>query len=329
MPQGPPCGYPFGWLQPNRKWNNPDYRYGFNEEEKDDEWSGNGNNMDFGARVLDSRVGRWLSVDPLTKEYPSHSSYSFALNKPITCIDRLGESVYLIVKKYEFDENYNLIWTGGLMKIKVTKDFNVNQLVEEESEFQLLQAYGNAQKVKFGDLGFFEESTSEDIYIFVGDFTELNAILEEQGEKQGRATGITNTEFEDKSSNGIVDLEELFTTGEQWYREGKVYEQIYGLEIEDTDRKNYFVSISKELLEGQLVRRGESLNELKKLNVERESVNTVLHEVLCHVVFDYLGVPNDKTQYHDIWQDDLGDDTTRSYKDKLYDAIDESMGTDE
>ncbi len=38
---------------PRRTLTSPDYRYGFNGMEKDDELKGNGNSYDFGARIYD------------------------------------------------------------------------------------------------------------------------------------------------------------------------------------------------------------------------------------------------------------------------------------
>jgi RHS repeat-associated protein len=58
------------------------YRYGFNNMEKDDELKGTGNSYDFGARIYDPRVGRFLSLDPKTTEYPFFSPYVFAGNNP-------------------------------------------------------------------------------------------------------------------------------------------------------------------------------------------------------------------------------------------------------
>jgi RHS repeat-associated protein len=45
------------------------YRFGFNGQEKDDEVKVEGNSLDFGARIYDSRLGRWLSLDPLQAKY--------------------------------------------------------------------------------------------------------------------------------------------------------------------------------------------------------------------------------------------------------------------
>ncbi len=68
-----------------------EYRYGFNGMEKDSELKGEGNSLDFGARIYDSRLGRFFSIDPRTKEYPFWSPYSFAGNNPIRLTDVDGE----------------------------------------------------------------------------------------------------------------------------------------------------------------------------------------------------------------------------------------------
>jgi RHS repeat-associated protein len=59
--------------------------------EKDDEVKGSGNSYDFGARMYDSRVGRWLSRDPLENKLPDQTPYNYALNSPIMVNDPNGE----------------------------------------------------------------------------------------------------------------------------------------------------------------------------------------------------------------------------------------------
>ena len=84
--------YSFGMLMPGRGITPVNaYRYGFNGKEKDDEAKGNGNELDFGARIYDSRLGRWLSVDPLAAKYASTSPYVYVNNTPIFFIDKHGE----------------------------------------------------------------------------------------------------------------------------------------------------------------------------------------------------------------------------------------------
>lgn len=66
------------------------YRYGFNGKENDNEVKGFGNQYDYGFRIYDPRIGRFLSVDPLTKSYPHFTPYQFASNNPILNVDLDG-----------------------------------------------------------------------------------------------------------------------------------------------------------------------------------------------------------------------------------------------
>lgn len=72
------------------------YRYGFNRKEEDDEVKGEGNSLDFGARIYDPRIGRWVSVDPLQSKYPSLSPYNYVANSPINAIDPDGRLIIFI-----------------------------------------------------------------------------------------------------------------------------------------------------------------------------------------------------------------------------------------
>ncbi len=51
---------------------------------------GAGNQQDYGMRIYDPRLGRFLSVDPITKKYPELTPYQFASNTPIAAIDMDG-----------------------------------------------------------------------------------------------------------------------------------------------------------------------------------------------------------------------------------------------
>jgi len=76
---------------PGRKYNSAEYRYGFNGKEKDDEGEfGSITNYDYGFRIYNPAIGRFLSVDPLMKEYPTLTPYQFASNRPIDGIDLDG-----------------------------------------------------------------------------------------------------------------------------------------------------------------------------------------------------------------------------------------------
>lgn len=81
---------------PGGQYNNLLYRYGFNGKEKDDAIKGSpGSSLDFGARIYDSRIGRWLSLDPFAEKYPACTPFAFAANAPILFIDPNGKEVFL------------------------------------------------------------------------------------------------------------------------------------------------------------------------------------------------------------------------------------------
>jgi RHS repeat-associated protein len=100
--------YPFGSQMPGRKFSqaNSSYRYGFNGKEKDNEISCDGNHLDFGARVYDSRLGRFLTRDPQEKIFVYQSTYCYASNNPIRFVDVNGEGPGLDLKSLQGNKNF-------------------------------------------------------------------------------------------------------------------------------------------------------------------------------------------------------------------------------
>ncbi len=87
--------YPFGMVMPGRSMNNsnPNSKYKFTGKERDEE-----THYDyFGARYYDSRIGRWLAVDPLADKHPGSSPYNYTLNNPLKYIDPDGKDVAYFV----------------------------------------------------------------------------------------------------------------------------------------------------------------------------------------------------------------------------------------
>lgn len=128
--------YPFGSLQPNRHHVGPeDYRYGFNGMEKDNEIKGNANSLDFGARVYDPRVGRWLSVDPLYNLQPGWSTYKFAKDNPLIYIDPEGKTEFYFRGKYVGSDGVN---NGviGIVKDKGVAD-NINEARKNKQDYKI------------------------------------------------------------------------------------------------------------------------------------------------------------------------------------------------
>ncbi|MBK7108192.1 MAG: RHS repeat-associated core domain-containing protein [Chitinophagales bacterium] len=85
-------------LIPGRQWSaGSEYRFGFNGKESDAETYGEGNAYDFGARIYDARLGRWMSVDPLQRKYPNLSPYSGFGNNPVLIVDVDGRENFIYV----------------------------------------------------------------------------------------------------------------------------------------------------------------------------------------------------------------------------------------
>ncbi|MBS1613786.1 MAG: hypothetical protein JST49_13275 [Bacteroidetes bacterium] len=100
-----------------RKYSPTNYRYGFNGKEKDDEVKvHDGTSYDFGARIYDPRIGRWLSVDKAATHYAPISPYILSLNNPIIFRDRDGNIVIGADGKavtYTRDANNNIKWSAN------------------------------------------------------------------------------------------------------------------------------------------------------------------------------------------------------------------------
>ena len=82
------------------------YRFGFNGMEKDNEAKGLGNSLDFGARIYDSRLGKFLSTDPWEAKYPSASTYAALNNSPMYFIDPTGKGGVAFLQTRENGEVY-------------------------------------------------------------------------------------------------------------------------------------------------------------------------------------------------------------------------------
>ena len=81
---------PFGAPLAGRTWNGGEYRFGMNGMEKDDEVVGAGNSYTTDYRQYDPRLGRWMSIDPMFRNFPWQSPYAAFDNKPLLIKDPRG-----------------------------------------------------------------------------------------------------------------------------------------------------------------------------------------------------------------------------------------------
>jgi len=135
--------YPFGSIMPGMNHNANKYRFGFNGKEMDNEWQGaTGASYDYGFRIYDPRIAKFLSVDPLTKSYAWWTPYQFAGNTPIQAIDLDGLEIlgyqtdfYLRTSHVELGDGSKIasyrIWEDNR---PLNREFMVNNSYHKESK---------------------------------------------------------------------------------------------------------------------------------------------------------------------------------------------------
>ncbi len=115
------------------------YRYGFQNQEKDDEIKGAGNSVNFEYRMHDPRVGRFFAVDPLTKSYPYLTPYQFSSNSPISLIELEGLEGVTYLEKFTNSKGETVIRRIVEVDIHVgisqKKDSNQGFYVKNDKKF--------------------------------------------------------------------------------------------------------------------------------------------------------------------------------------------------
>jgi RHS repeat-associated protein len=192
---------------PNRHGQSDDYDYGFNGKLKDNEIKGNGNSYDFGARILDPRIGRWLSGDPLENMYPYASTYSFVGNSPIVFVDPDGKILKVYGTVAEFNK-LNAVFTKHTAGyVKLVRDAQGKVTMQATPKFKKLSKKHQVLVLLILAL---DESSSKMAKI-MNDPKETNIRLAENSE--GEQMGV----FRSHNSNNplqTIDMDDVNVIGE-------------------------------------------------------------------------------------------------------------------
>jgi len=133
-------------LTPGRKFSaGSGYRYGFNGKELDKETTGT-STYDYGFRIYNPALGRFLSVDPLTRSYPMLTPYQFSSNNPILNIDvdGLEGETYL---EYKMEDGKEVVLRRVYeveINIAVTKNSKLVDGFFVGNKFQNLESFKTA-----------------------------------------------------------------------------------------------------------------------------------------------------------------------------------------
>jgi RHS repeat-associated protein len=126
--------------------NGQTYRFGFNGKENDNGVKGLGNQQDYGKRIYDPRTGRFLSVDPITRQYPQLTPYQYASNRPIDGFDIDGLEWGTFTYKAWKDAK-------GTPHVTITREQYDDSWLERAAGTQLWLRPEGGDKAKYGSQG--------------------------------------------------------------------------------------------------------------------------------------------------------------------------------
>jgi len=167
---------------------------------KETQTTGDVNWLDYGARMYDEVIGRWIKPDPMSEKYYGSSVYAYCKNNPLEFVDPTG------MDWYEFDQN------GNYQKKTKMKGTNriVIHTVEKTKEGH---KYDTHKFVNFAD----PKNDARDIdngtinkLVFVGE-EEIQSMMKKQGAFE---SGKVNFGLE---SQGGGDFDYSFTVLSEKY----------------------------------------------------------------------------------------------------------------
>ncbi|MEN7551832.1 RHS repeat-associated core domain-containing protein [Rapidithrix thailandica] len=129
---------PFGKQMAGRNYSDENCRYGFNGKENDKDFGNQHLIQDYGFRLYNPEIGKFLSVDPLAPDYPWNSTYAFAENRVIDGIDLEGAERKSTIGKFSVDFGY----THGSDHVPYTQHTeNIEYALKVAPELEQQEAY--------------------------------------------------------------------------------------------------------------------------------------------------------------------------------------------
>jgi len=205
------------------------YRFGFNGKEKVDEVYGDANAYDFGARLYDPRLGRWLAVDPLAGKFSHLSPYNYTSNNPIYYVDVDGRDIWIGFEATQGKSaGHTTIMYTTYEKVQVTVNGvektlyrKTGMAITEHNQYNI-----NSDDKKASDYQNWESSSLQE-----------TGMLQRLGNSQ-------DTRVKIKTATGIQVEGETYFTPEEIKEELMIYEYANKKEKENKGKETFDLSLN-------------------------------------------------------------------------------------
>lgn len=118
------------------------FKYNGKEEQRKEFSDGSGLEwLDYGARMYDNQIGRWMCVDPLASKYFSLSPYNYTANNPINAIDPDGKEIIFLVRNSDGTVKEQLTYRGGNFWHGDGKRYNPGKESLSKTMYRVLASY--------------------------------------------------------------------------------------------------------------------------------------------------------------------------------------------
>jgi RHS repeat-associated protein len=187
-------------------------RFKFNG--KEEQFVGNLQLLDYGARTYDPAIARWTTPDPLAGKYYPYSPYNYTLNNPVRYIDPDGMRV----------DDYSLDDEGYIKKLRDTKDpfdtltaesTGASMQLNDQSILPELEATRNAKDYK-GHYAITGSHEAGDAFLFAANNSNVEWGLEGYQGKDGREY-VLRTSHSNETVMPRDNSREGLTMGNQFF----------------------------------------------------------------------------------------------------------------
>jgi RHS repeat-associated protein len=271
--------YPFGWAMPGRTYTAASYKYGFNGKENDNEVKGEGNQQDYGMRIYDPRLGRFLSVDPISKEYPELTPYQFASNRPIDGIDMDGLE-WMLPPYFMMGELPPIVRIATAEEFApIIENIKINEPIQSPAGIPRFTPNGG--RIEMSRIGRIGHKTVETSSEFLNRYSKFNRELTKGNRPDGWHIDIANKVIrigEIKSAtktgikNGLSQLERYVKVAQEKYPDYSIHPELW--------QYNSNVPVVYKLKDGDTAsgiakQYGTTLDNLQLLNPKIKDFNTL------------------------------------------------------